>query len=165
LKTLIVCVSVSHGNTRKVAAVMAEELDAEVVEPERVDAAALAESDLIGVGSGIYAMAFHPRIRTFVDSLPQVAGKRVFVYSTSGSRQPRLWPYARRLERRLQAKGFDVAGTFSCRGWDTWLPLRVVGGLNKGRPNDADLARARQFAKDIRNRSAGPPEAPPDALS
>jgi len=158
MKTLIVCVSVSHGNTRKVAAAMAEALGAEVVEPEQVDAAALAESDLIGVGSGIYAMAFHRRIAAFVDSLPQVVDKRAFVYSTSGSRELRLWPYARRLARRLQAKGFEVTGTFSCRGWDTWFPLRVVGGLNKGRPNDADLSRARLFAEEIRKRMTGQSE-------
>ena len=152
MKALIVCVSVSHGNTRKVADAMGEVLDARVVEPEQVDAATIAASDLIGIGSGIQGMAFHPRVRAFVDSLPQVADKRAFVYSTSGSREPRVWPYARRLARRLQAKGFDVAPTFSCRGWDTWLPLRVVGGLNKGRPNESDLSRARQFAEELRSR-------------
>ena len=152
VKALIVCVSVSHGNTRQVADAMAEVLDARVVEPEEVDEDALAACDLVGVGSGIYAMAFHPRIRAFVESLPQVGDKRAFVYSTSGSQELPMWPYARRMARRLEAKGFDVLGTFSCRGWDTWLPLRVVGGLNKGRPNAADLERARGFASDMRER-------------
>lgn len=39
--------------------------------------------------------------------------------------------------------------TFSCRGWDTWLPLRVVGGVNRGHPDDADLVRARAFARSV----------------
>jgi flavodoxin len=34
MKSLIICVSKSHGNTRRVADRMAEVLDAEVVNPE-----------------------------------------------------------------------------------------------------------------------------------
>lgn len=150
MNVLIVCVSVSHGNTRKVADAMADVLDARVVEPEEVDDVTLAAADLVGVGSGIYGMYFHPRLRALVDRLPQVTEKRAFVYCTSGSPEPPVWRYSRHLARRLKAKGFRVLGSFSCRGWDTWLPLRLVGGLNRGRPNDADLARARSFATDIR---------------
>jgi len=154
MKTLIVCASVSHGNTRKVADAMADVLDGLVVEPDDVDEEMLASADLVGVGSGIYGMRYHPTIRTLVNRLPQVEDKKAFVYSTSGSPEPPLWPYGRCLARRLEARGFDALGTFSCRGWDTWLPLRLVGGLNKGRPNDADLARARSFASGIRDRMA-----------
>jgi flavodoxin len=158
MKVLIVCVSVSNGNTRRVADAMADVLDARVIEPDEVDDVTLAESDLVGVGSGIYAMDFHPRIRAFVRRLPQVTEKPAFVYWTSGGPEPPLWRYSRRLARRLEAKGFQVLGSFSCRGWDTWLPLRIVGGLNKGRPNDDDLARARRFATEIRDRMAERPE-------
>jgi len=45
-----------------------------------------------------------------------------------------------------------VVDKFSCRGFDTWLPLRLVGGLNKGRPNAADLDAARAFATRLRDR-------------
>ena len=38
MRSLVVCVSISHGNTRRVADRMAEVLDAQVVEPEAVDA-------------------------------------------------------------------------------------------------------------------------------
>ena len=37
MKSLIVCVSISNGNTRRVADRIAEVLNAEVVEPEAVD--------------------------------------------------------------------------------------------------------------------------------
>ena len=33
-------------------------------------------------------------------------------------------------------------GAFCCPGFDTWGPLRLVGGVNKGRPDDTDLERA-----------------------
>ena len=53
MKTLIVCVSQHHGNTKKIADAMAAVLDAEVRRPDDVNVEALAEYDLIGFGSGI----------------------------------------------------------------------------------------------------------------
>lgn len=158
MQVLIVCVSASNGNTRKVAGAMADVFDARPVEPEDVDDEMLAEADLVGIGSGIYAMDFHRRIRAFVRRLPEVTEKPAFIYWTSGAPEPPLWSYTHRMSRRLEAKGFRVLDSFSCRGWDIWLPLRLIGGLNKGRPNDDDLDRARRFATDLRDRVAATPE-------
>ena len=52
-KVLIVCVSTEHGNTRTVAEAIAAELDAELLAPDRVAVATLADYDLVGFGSGI----------------------------------------------------------------------------------------------------------------
>jgi len=149
MNALVVCVSVSHGNTKRIARAMAEVLGAEVVDPEEVDPATLGGYDLVGFGSGIYAMSYHPRLRALIERSPEVPGTRAFVFSTSGAPEPGLWPYSRRLGARLSAKGYDVVDTFSCRGWDTWLPLRLVGGLNKGRPGSEDFAAARRFAENL----------------
>ncbi|HZE15947.1 MAG TPA: flavodoxin domain-containing protein [Mycobacterium sp.] len=54
MKSLIVCVSTSHGNTRRITYRMAEVLDAEVVDSESVDPETIREYDLVGFGSGIY---------------------------------------------------------------------------------------------------------------
>jgi flavodoxin len=152
MRAVVVCVSVSHGNTAKVAGVIARELAAEVEEPETAGSR-LGGCDLLGVGSGIIAMAFHPRLRRFVRDLPAAPpGAKAFVFWTSGSRSLPLWPYGRRMSADLEAKGYNVIGSFSCRGWDTWWPLRLVGGINKGRPNDADLDAARKFAAGLRER-------------
>lgn len=155
MKTMIVCVSVSHGNTKKVAHAIGEALDAQVVEPEEVTAEELASYDLVGFGSGIYGMAFHPRLFGFVRSLPPVEGQKAFMFATSGSRELWVWPFTGPLRLLLESKGYDVVDTFSCRGFDTWLPLRLIGGINKGRPNAADLDAARAFAARLRDR-AGP---------
>ncbi|MER5728850.1 flavodoxin family protein [Streptomyces sp. NPDC002138] len=138
-KALIICTSVSHGNTRRVAEAMGEVLAAPVVSPDEADG--LDDYDLIGFGSGIFLQKFHPRLREFVASLPRQQG-RAFVFATSGLPSPRLSPMARLLE----GKGFEVADTFSCRGFDTWAPFKLVGGIRKGRPDGTDLAAARSFA-------------------
>ncbi|MFE3055250.1 flavodoxin family protein [Nocardia sp. NPDC059239] len=144
MKALIVCVSVSHGNTRRVAEAMGEVLEATILEPEQVEVSSLGEYDLVGFGSGIFNQMFHPRLRGFVRSLPKAERGRAFVFATSGF-PPQLWPMARLVRRA----GFDVVDTFSVRAFDTWAPLRVVGGVNKGRPDAGDLEAARVFAAGL----------------
>jgi hypothetical protein len=43
-------------------------------------------------------------------------------------------------------------GEFSCPGFNTNMFLRHLGGVNKGRPNAADLERAAEFIKGIREK-------------
>lgn len=152
MRVLIVCASVANGNTRKVADAMAEVLGADVVAPDDVDLRRLADYDLIGLGSGIYMMSFHASIRDLVRRLPAGDGRRMFVFCTSGSAEPPLVRYISRLADEIAQKGYEVVGTFSCRGFDNWFPLRLVGGLNRGRPNDDDLASARAFASGLASR-------------
>lgn len=150
MKTLIVCVSVSHGNTKKIADAMAGVLDATVVDPDEIDATTIAGYDLVGFGSGIFGMAFHPRLRDFVRNLPRVHGRKAaFVFATRGGPKLTSRLYLPRMERLLGAKGFHLAGTFSCLGYDTWRPLQLVGGLNKGHPDVVDLDAARSFAASL----------------
>ncbi len=152
MKAVVVCVSVSHGNTAKVAGVIAHELGADVAEPEMA-VNQLGDCDLLGVGSGIFGMAFHPRLRQFAEGLPAAPpGAKAFVFWTSGGPLVPFWSYSHRMRTTLEGKGYEVIGAFSCRGWDTWWPLRLVGGLNKGHPNQSDLNAAREFAKGLRER-------------
>jgi flavodoxin len=152
MKSLIVCVSTSHGNTRRVADRMAQVLDAEVVEPESVDPEKLREYDLIGFGSGIYYMAFDARLQNLIRCLPHVDGIRAFTFFTSGARAIPMFDYHKPIKNKLASKGFEVLGSFSCRGFDTVGPFGFIGGINRGRPNDHDLDRAAAFADRLRKR-------------
>jgi flavodoxin len=155
MKSLIVCVSVSHGNTRRVADRMAEVLDAEVVEPESVDPNRLREYDLVGFGSGIYYMTVHRRLRNLIGRLPHVDDIRAFTFFTSGTREIPMLNYSRAVRNQLESKGFQVLDSFSCRGLDTVGPFGFIGGINKGRPDDHDLDRAEGFAARLCKRAAG----------
>ena len=155
MKSLIVRVSKSHGNTRRVADRMAEVLDAEVVEPESVDPATLCEYDLVGFGSGIYYMTVDARLRQLMRRLPAVDHVRAFTFFTRGARELPLLADHKTGSKQLESKGFEVIGSFSCRGWDTVGPFGFIGGINRGRPNDYDLDRAAKFAARLRERVAG----------
>ena len=84
MKTLIVYTSIHHRNTEKVAKVIAEELEADLVPIGKAQSDTLAAYDLIGFGSGIYFMKHHKTLLQFVETLPVVTEKRAFVFSTSG---------------------------------------------------------------------------------
>lgn len=145
MKSTIVCVSVSHGNTLEIAKAMSEVIGATVVEPEKVDVASLADQDLVGFGSGIYFQAFHPRLRRFVKDLPDGQRAKAFVFTTSGFR-----PFTGPLVRLLERRGFEVVDVFTCRAHDTSFPFGLFGGVNKDRPNEDDLTQARSFAEKLR---------------
>jgi flavodoxin len=152
MKALIIYVSVHHGNTEKVARVMANVLDADLLDVKQANVGMLAQYDLVGFGSGIYFGKHHESLLDFADSLPMLRNGRAFIFSTSGLRKiPFVHDFDKPLRRRLQRKGFDIIGEFSCRGLDTYRATRLVGGVNKGRPNAEDLKQAEDFATGLRD--------------
>ena len=152
MKALMIYISVHHGNTEKVAKAMANILAADLLQLQRADANILEHYDLIGFGSGIYFGKHHERLLDFVDRLPMLKDKKVFIFSTSGLRKIRFFhDFDKPLEERLQGKGCDIIGEFSCRGLDTYRATRLVGGINKSRPNAQDLKQAEDFARSLKN--------------
>ncbi|HEU65756.1 MAG TPA: flavodoxin [Chloroflexi bacterium] len=155
MKTLIIYVSVHHGNTEKIARVMANILDVCLLQVEQADASILEQYDLIGFGSGIYFGKHHKSLLNFVDKLSMTINKKAFVFSTSGLRKLSfVHNFDKPLRKKLQRKGFDIIGEFSCRGLDTYRATKLVGGINRGRPNAEDLRRAEDFASGLKNSGA-----------
>jgi len=155
METLIIYISVHHGNTEKIAKVMANTLDATLLEVKQANASMLEQYDLIGFGSGIYFGKHHEGLLDFVDKLPVLRNKKAFVFSTSGL--GKIWfihKFDKPLREKLQRKGFDIIGEFSCRGLDTYRATKLVGGINKGRPNAEDLRQAEDFASGLKNSGA-----------
>ena len=89
-KAVILCKSVHHGNTAKVARVMAAVLQAEVVEPEAFPYTSLESVGLLGLGSGVYYGRMHPALFEWLRDLPDTTSVTcpAFVFSTSGLAVP-----------------------------------------------------------------------------
>ncbi len=154
VRSLVVVFSYHHGNTGKIANAVAHVLGAEVKTPRQVKPEEIAEYDLIGFGSGIYSAQHHESLLDLADRLPQVTGKKAFIFSTYGA--PAVAAGGdfvknnhSRLREKLTAKGYAVLGEFGCAGWNTNSFLKYFGGLNRGRPNAEDLERAEEFARDL----------------
>jgi len=151
MKALLICKSEHNNNTLRIANAMAEVLGAEVKKPIEVEFNACDEYDLVGFGSGIYHSKHHDSLFRLIQQCPtKKHGSKVFVFSTSGMEEgEHLNDYNKPLKELLAEKGFDVIGTFSCRGYDNWGPFKLVGGINKGRPNPQDIEEAKKFATKI----------------
>ncbi|MDD1726128.1 MAG: flavodoxin family protein [Euryarchaeota archaeon] len=145
MKTIVICVSVHHGNTKQIADAIAEVLRAQVCTPDKADAAMLADYELIGFGSGIYYGKHHQSLLDFVDNLPTL-NKQAFVFSTRGGA---LDHNHDPLKQRLERKGLRIVAEFSCKGLDTSGVFNYIGGINNNRPNDNDLRDAQEFARAL----------------
>ena len=53
------------------------------------------------------------------------------------------------LKETLQSKGYMIVDEFGCAGFNTNKFLKYFGGINKGRPNEEDLAHAEAFAQKL----------------
>ncbi len=149
MKTLIICKSIHHQNTQKIAKQIATVLKAEIKEPEKVGEEELKNYDLIGFGSGIYGWRHHKSLLKLADNLSNITKKtkKAFIFSTNG-RGDKI-PGHLVLKKKLEDKGFKIIDEFSCKGFDTFGPLKLIGGINKGKPDEQDLKEAKQFAKNL----------------
>ena len=151
MKTAVCYYSRHHGNTRKVLEAMGEEGDLDLIDVTARQAVRLEEYDCIGFASGVYFGKFQESVLAFARQyLP--AGKPVFfVYTYGGTKGSG----AKDLEDIAREKSSPVLGEFSCRGYDTFGPFKLVGGIAKGRPNARDLEKARKFYRELQQQHPG----------
>lgn len=147
MKTLLIYKSIHHGNTEKIAKVMANTLESELLDLKDANTDLIEEYDLIGFGSGIYHNKPHKELIKFIDNLDTVKSKKAFVFTTSGRG---IIGYNDLLKKKLSQKGFEIIGDFSCKGFDTWGPFKLFGGLNKGKPDEKDLKNVKKFAESLK---------------
>jgi flavodoxin len=154
MESLLVLFSIHHKNTERIANVFAEVLDAQIRTPRQIDPEELQEYGLVGFGSGIYDEKHHRLLLDLADRLTQVNNRRAFIFSTSGvpadvanSHSP--------LREKLQSKGYVIVDEFNCPGFNTNSFLRLLGGMNKGRPNAEDLKHAEEFAQKLKQKARG----------
>ena len=153
-KTLIVYKSVHHGNTARIAREIAGVLGADCAEPAECPYERLAGCELLGIGSGVYYGQVHDEIREWVRDLPEDHAHHVQIFIVTTSGLPMFWKlWHWPLKAQLTKKGYAVIGEFACRGFDTWGPLWLTGGLNRRHPDERDLQRARTFARQLERTS------------
>ena len=143
LKTAIVYASVHHGNTKKIVEDIAKDQNVDLVDATQVKEKDLSEYDAIGFASGIYYGKFHQTVLNFAAiNLPQE--KKVFLICTHGGSAT-----FQSMEAILEGKNAKLIGKFSCKGYDTYGPLKLVGGIAKGHLDEKDLTTAVEFYKGI----------------
>ncbi|MGP8188948.1 MAG: flavodoxin family protein [Methanobacterium sp.] len=149
MKIGIIYKSVHHGNTKRIAEVIVNSLGGDLLDLKDIKADVVKDYDLIGFGSGIFYSKPHKDLMKFVEGLGNVEDKKAFVFSTSG--RDKL-EFNSMLKEKLSGKGFEIMGEFSCKGFDTWGPFKLIGGLNKGKPDEEDFKSAERFANSLKEK-------------
>lgn len=142
---LIICESMYHENTQKLAVAMAKKLNCHLVNCEEALSENIEEYTIIGLGSGIYFTSHHPKLLAVAAKMNNT--QKAFIFSTHGA--PFLGKYHNSLKTVLSNQGVPVIGEFSCRGYDCTGPYIIIGGGNKGKPNEKDEAKAVKFVSRI----------------
>jgi len=143
-----------EGGAAKIASAIATKLGAGIISPLQLKPQDLADVPLIGFGSGIMDQMHHVALLDFAESLPHLPGRKVFIFSVSGVslefaiRNNTGDPH-KALRERLVAKGCEIVGEFNCVGFNDNSFLAFFGGMNKGRPSQADLEKAEDFAASL----------------
>lgn len=142
---IIICETLYHGNTMKIAKAISFALNCEIVTAKDALSMDLSQYKVVGLGSGIYFTSHHPRIIEVVDKV--TAEQRAFIFSTHGA--PFLGRYHDYIKEELQKRNVEVIGEFSSKGFDCTGPFIIIGGGNKGRPNEKDERKAMKFASRV----------------
>ncbi len=152
MKITIIYASMYYGNTEKIAKEIGSILEADIFKLFEIDKKEIEMPDVVGFGSGIYLTNFHKGLLDLVSSLPIMKGKKVFFFSTSGMKGNNIFNRSHdKFRKILEEKKFEIIGDFNCLGYDNYSILKIIGGINKGRPNEKDLENVKEFAQMIKN--------------
>ena len=145
MKTVIIYASVHHGNTKKLVERIAEKCGVDLIDAMKQPEKDLSEYDRIGFASGIYLSKFHQTILKFAaENL--LGEKEVFLICTYGGSAN-----YKSIENILKEKRAKVIGKFGCKGYDTFGPFKLVGGIAKGHPDEKDLEAAVNFVTGLQS--------------
>ncbi|MDO5714356.1 MAG: flavodoxin [Tissierellia bacterium] len=141
MKIGIIYASVHHKNTEKLVLGATKGLGIDVFHVNEIEDLDFSNYDLIGFASGIYAFKVHKSIYQFLDMNPILPKEGILIY-TSGTGGDR---YVKGFEDRLRKSNVRLVDTFECKAFDTFFVLKLVGGINKGKPDEKDIENCRRF--------------------
>ena len=146
-KICIVYDSMHNMNTEKLVLSLKENYnDVDIIKVNNFDINAIDNYPKIGLASGIYWGRFSKNIEELLDKILDSDVKNLFFIYTSGIGKVR---YEKKLIKRLEEKNKMCLGIFSCKGFDKYGPFKLIGGINKGKPNEKDIQNLIKFFENI----------------
>ncbi len=146
MSTCIIYYSKHHGNTKKLLdAIKAADPEVVLIDSTEKHEADLNGYDRIGFASGVYYSKFAEQVLTFAKvNLP--AQKDVFYLATAGNPIKMNFNSIAEIAKDKQC---NELGRFQCKGFDTFGPFKLVGGIQKGHPTEEEIAEAVEFYKNL----------------
>ena len=140
-KAIIIYASTHHGSTKKLAEAIANQYIIHLIDATKQQEADLSVYDLIGFASGIDFGKFYDPVEQFLEkNLPK--NKQVFFLYTCAKVSNR---FTETIKTAARKKGAVILGEYGCRGFNTYGPWKLIGGMNKGHPSAEELQGAMRF--------------------
>lgn len=140
MKVAIIYRSRHKGNTKKLLNAIAARNPVTLINAHFVTGMDLRGYDAVGFATGVAMEQVYPEVLKAVNWLP--TGKKVFFLYTCGKPDDR---YIQPLADAAREKGAEILGIYGCTGHYSFGPLRLIGGLKKGHPTEAEMKGAVTF--------------------
>ena len=151
-RTAIIYASKHHGSTYKLVKAISGKYDIDEIDAEKLHFMDLSPYDLIGFASGIDFGKFYPSVERFLkENLPR--NKRVFFLYTCAKKNSK---FTECVKKEALEKGAVIMGEYGCRGYNTYGPWKVIGGMNKNHPSQEELEEAIRFYESLLNKNCCP---------
>ena len=137
----IIYASTQHGNTRKLVEAIADRYEIIQIDATKFQTADLTGYDLIGFASGIDFGRFYGPVEQFLKTnLPE--GKQVFFLYTCAKVSRR---FTESIKAAAAEKKAHILGEYGCRGYNTYGPWKLIGGMNRNHPSEDEIHGAVDF--------------------
>ena len=144
-KAAIIYASTHHGSTRKLVGAIADKYEVVQIDATRCQQADLSAYDLIGFASGIDFGRFYDSVEQFLENnLPK--NKRIFFLYTCAKVSNR---FTDSIKVAATQKGAIILGEYGCKGFNTYGPWRLIGGMNKNHPSKDELENCVKFFESL----------------
>ena len=145
-KVAIVYASMHHGNTYKlVEAICKKYQNITMINASQVEHTDLSEYDMVGFVSGIDFGKFYEPVERFLEeNLPN--NKKVFFMYTCAKMSDK---FTKSIKAKAENKGSIILGEYGCRGFNTYGPLKLIGGMNKHHPSLEEIDNAVYFYESL----------------
>ncbi len=144
MNAVIVYGSHHHGNTEKLVRHLAARYPITLVDAEQMQEAELSQYDLVGFASGVDFGKFYPAVTELARFLRP--GQKLFALYTCARDNK---SYGEEIRQIAGVMDCTFLGKFGCKGYNTYGPWKLIGGMNKNRPSQEELAQAETFFAGI----------------
>ena len=144
-KAVIVYASTHHQNTYKLVKAVAKRFDVTLIDAAKQHYADLSAYDMIGFASGIDFGKFYPAVEQFLENnLPE--NKQIFFIYTCAKTSNK---FTQSIKEKALKKHAIIMGEYGCKGYNTYGPLKLIGGINKNHPSDDEINDAVSFFESL----------------
>lgn len=101
----------------------------------------MTEYDTIGFASGIDFGKFYEEIENFAEANLPIKKEVFFLYTCAMERKG----FTNSIREIALKKDAIILGEYGCKGYNTYGPWQLIGGMNKSHPTEAEIVEVVNF--------------------